>query len=59
MATCAGRERAWRSLLISEALVMGVPFVVRNPLSCQMVECEWAMRKAYLVSIYVDPLSPG
>lgn len=51
MVTQVGKEWAWRSLLMSEALVMDIPLVVRNPLSCQMVEWEWAIRKAYFESM--------
>lgn len=43
---CQEKKKTWRSLLIREALRIGLPLVVRNPLSFKLAECAWAMEEA-------------
>ena len=51
MATLFGAWTAFMSLAMRGPFKMGVPLVVRNPLSCHSIQCECAMRKAYLESV--------
>ena len=53
MATSAGSWRASKRLAIRGLLTMGVPLVVRKPLSFQSAEWVWAIKKAYLESVWI------
>jgi hypothetical protein len=46
-----GRCEASRTWAIKAALIMGVPLVVRIPLSFQMAEWDNKVRNAYLESV--------
>lgn len=58
MAALEGADKASSSLSICFLLTIGVPLVVRNPLSFQMTEWVCAIKKAYLESVYMFTVFP-
>ena len=59
IATSLGEVRACSNSWICLPFIMGVPLVVKNPRSCQSIECVCAVMYAYLESVYILTVFPS